>query len=102
MKSKGNKAIIDDGSIEEYKGVQSQNPVAKRDQMFAHEHIEGVKINDLSMSQKELPKKSEMCLADLEDSGEYKKKSSTNNLVNSKAIKRQRLPSDSKCGESDS
>ena len=75
MKSKGKKAIIDDGSIEEYKGVQSQNPVAKRDQMFAHEHIEGVKINDLSMSQKELPKKSEMCLADLEDSGEYKKKS---------------------------
>ena len=101
-KQNGKNVIMDDGGLEEYKGVQSQNPVAKREQLFAHDHIEGVKLNDLSMSQKELPKKSEMCLADLEDSTEYKKKSSTNNLVNSKAIGRQRLPSESKCGESDS
>ena len=55
------------------------------------------------MSQKELPKKSEMCLADLEDSNEYEKKAAmTNNLANGNVMLRNRAPSDSKATDFDS
>ena len=72
--------------------------------MFAHEHIEGVKLNDLSMSQKELPKKSEMMvLADLDDSDGYEKKAAmTNNLANGNVMLRHRAPSESKAEDFDS
>ena len=55
------------------------------------------------MSQKELPKKSEMMvLADLENSGDYEEKAATNNLASSNVMLRGRAPSDSKAGDFDS
>ena len=57
---------------------------------------------DLSMSQKELPKKCEiMVLADLENSGDYEKKAAmTNNLTNGNVVLRNRAPSESKAEDS--
>ena len=44
-----------------------------------------------------------MCLADLDDSGEYEKKAAmTNNLVNGNVILRNRIPSESKVDDFDS
>lgn len=99
----GASIVIDDGTGDEYKGAKSQMPAVKRESVFAREHIEGVKLNDLSMSQKELPKKSEMMvLADLENSGDYEEKAATNNLASGNVMLRGRAPSDSKTGDSDS
>ena len=43
-----------------------------------------------------------MCLADLEDSGEYEKKAARTNNINGNVLLRNRIPSESKVDEFDS